>query len=217
MAKKKRKPKISIGCDLRPVTKREPNGRVVRTAKETDPARDAMVIRCKLMGLPVTVENLREMRHPMYGCDIGRAVAKQADRADLWDAVVFMGKTIAAYDRACGAPKRHAKCLGILLPLDEMTADAASAPVDDRTDEEKHNQAVAAYMRVQGWLERCKIQADSTKRAVWDMAEVFDRDAALVGLRVVVQGMKGDLKLPQPVAVLVDKRAKSVILASSEV
>lgn len=140
-------------------------------------------------------EQLRDLRAPWHGCNAGRAMASAVtgdrDKSELWTAICHIRKVQAAYDRAIGAPTRHAQCLRLLLPLEAMEADASSPPVDLRSDEEKQRQAVSAWMKVQGWLDHAKADAGECKRVVIDDERCRDPDALVRALQCVVDGIKG--------------------------
>lgn len=138
---------------------------------------------------------LREMRAPWYGCNAGRAMAAsvtgEGGRADMWAAICHIRATQAAYDHACGAPSRHAKCLSLLAPTDAVTADAASPPLDLRSDGDKARQAVSAWMQMQDWLSCAGPAAGECRRTVVDDETCRDRDGLIRALRCVVDGIKG--------------------------
>ena len=93
-----------------------------------------------------------DARLPWFGCPAGQAMAgvvkKHADRLSLWDAIQHIRHTVATYDRAMGAPSRHAKVARILSPVSAMEADAASPAQDMRSDEERQDQAEDAIARL---------------------------------------------------------------------
>lgn len=110
----------------------------------------------------------------------------------LWGAVTHMRRTLAAYDRACGAPQRHPKCLSILTPPDHLGATADSPAFDDRPEEERSRSAIAAYMTLQGWLGHCDNAARSAcLRAVVDDTGVNDLPGIILALQCVVDGHAG--------------------------
>lgn len=180
---------------LAEVPRREPNGKPSRAAK-AGPDRPALIKRASIMNKPITDETLRDMRAPWHGCSAGVAIAKWSDhdheREKLWQAVCHMRKTVAAYDRAIGAPSRHAQCMRLLLPLEAMQADAASPPLDDRTPEEKQRQAVSAWMQMHGWLTYTDGRAASEAlRVVIDDGEVKDTRGLMSALFCVYEGLQG--------------------------
>lgn len=110
----------------------------------------------------------------------------------MWDAIQHMRRVVTAYDAAIGAPRRHAVCLRLLVPIEEMAADASTPPLDERTPEERQRQSVASYMLLEGWLGRTdKAAMGEAKRVVWDDGEARDVLGLLSALRCVVDGMNG--------------------------
>lgn len=194
----KRKAK-KTGCGLpglAPVKRREPNGRAQRESVDRGEDRLALKARCRQRGLEATAANIRDSRAPWWGCEAGRAMAgaveAHGERVRLWDAIQHMRRVIVAYDAAIGAPSRHAKCLRLLVPLDALEATADTPPLDDRSPEDRHRQAVAAYMRLEGLLARAdKIAAGQTKRSVWDDATVRDVPGFVSVISCVADGMAG--------------------------
>ena len=161
----------------------------------------ALLARARIMGKEIPKDRkgrsalLREMSAPWYGCRAGRVIAAYAppeERPALWDAICHMRRVQTAYDRACGAPNRHAQCLRLLAPVDALHADADSPPADLRTPEERDRQAVSAWMQMQGWLDRAKAEAGECKGVVLDDERCTRPDDVMAGLRAVVAGMKGD-------------------------
>lgn len=95
-----------------------------RDRRHTNQQEDASMVtlktRCRQIGQAPTDDGIREARAPWYGCNAGRAMAaavSAADRADLWDAICHMRETVARYDAAIGAPRRHAVCLLSLIHI----------------------------------------------------------------------------------------------------
>ncbi len=146
-----------------------------------------------------------DLRSAMAGDDLGRAllkadVVRQSDgRPDpsynpgvLWDAACHIRRTVAAYDRACGAPARHPKCLSILTPPDRLEATAESPAFDDRPEADRSRAAVSAYMVLQGWLGHTDARARSAcLRAVVDDAGVSDLPGIILALQSVADGRAG--------------------------
>lgn len=180
---------------LSPIPKRQPNGRKRRDKSQIDHAEGALRARCIRLGFEPTRANLREVRAPWWGCNAGIAMARAVDtseRADLFDAIQHIRRTYAAYGASIGAPSRYAKCLALLLPVDEMTADASSPAPDMRSDEEKARAAQRAWMELQGWLGHADAAARSAVIvcAVND-EECPDRLGMVMALRCVLEGMRG--------------------------
>ena len=135
-------------------------------------------------------------RSDMAGCEVGISLLLDniaADhRADLWGAVKHMRRVWVAYDRALGAPNRHAACLRILLPVDRMEASASDPAPDDRPEEERYRSAISAWMAVQGWLGYCDGRARSACiAAVVDDASVSDWAGVKLALACIADGMAG--------------------------
>lgn len=181
---------------LAPVERREPNGRARREAEDRDPSIETLKTRCLHMGQMPTPENLRDARAPWNGCNAGRAMAGQTSdsfqRATLWDAIQTMRHIVTAYDRAIGAPSRHAVCLRLMAPSEAMEADAASPAPDERDDETKQAHAVRDLMRLEGWLGWCDGAAASIAKAVvLDDAPCRDPAALVRALWSVADGHAG--------------------------
>jgi hypothetical protein len=181
---------------LAPVTRRQPNGQRRRTVEDRDASVQALKVRCRLAGLPETAAGLREARAPWLGCRAGRAMAAAVtdheERAQLWDAIQHLRRVQVAHDRAIGAPTRHARCLRLLVPVEAMSADAATPPVDERSDEERQRDATRALMRVEGWLGYTDKRARSeVLRVVVDDGEVRDVAGLLSALLCLSDGLKG--------------------------
>lgn len=163
-----------------------------------DAHRKALGVRAARLGYPDTADGRRAVSGPEFGCAVGQAIMASGHskdgKADLWQAVCHMRRVWLAYDRAIGAPARHAKCLAILAPTEAMTADAASPAPDLRSPEDRARQAVAAYMRLRGWLGHVDGAVQSfTIRVVIDEP---DEGRVLWGtvhraLLCVVDGIKG--------------------------
>lgn len=180
---------------LAEVPRREPNGKPARREK-AGADRPALIKRAAIMEKPITDETLRDMRAPWHGCNAGQAIARWSnhdhEREKLWQAVCHMRRTVAAYDRAIGAPNRHAQCMRLLVPLEAMQADASSPPIDDRTPEEKQRQAVTAWTQMHGFLTYTdKRAASEALRVVIDDGEVRDTTGLMSALLCVYEGLQG--------------------------
>ncbi|MDK3016533.1 hypothetical protein [Pseudodonghicola flavimaris] len=176
--------------------KRQKNGQKHRPAEERGADKVALKARCRQRGVSANAANLRDSRSPWWGCRAGRAMAGavegHAERLELWDAIQHMRRVVTAYDAAIGAPRRHAVCLRLLVPIERMEATAETPPVDDRTPEDRARQAVSAYMQLEGWLGWTdKAAMGEAKRVVWDDAEARDVPGLLAALRCVSDGVKG--------------------------
>lgn len=182
--------------DLAETPKREANGRQSRQGAARTPDIETLKARCIRMGKSITSANIREMRAPWWGCYAGRVIGQRTmpdqERIDLWSAICHMRRTITAHDAAIGVPRRHAVCIRLLAPVDEMTADADTPPRDTRTDAEKATQATAALMRLETWLGYTDKDAQGeAKRVVWDDQHCADPDGLMTALRCVSDGIKG--------------------------
>lgn len=177
-----------------------PTGRDRRhTHQPQEDARLPMLTaRARQQGLPATKETLTKMTAQYNGCEAGKAISAQpisdAAKADLFAAVQHVRKTWAAFDRAIGAPDRHAKVARILAPTAAMEATAASPAIDMRDDETKLRQAVAARQAVEGWL--CyadNAAAHAVKLHCLDEPDVPVRDVAgmIAGLLCICDGLAG--------------------------
>lgn len=173
---------------------REPNGRAQRETSNRGADKAALKARCRQRGVSANAANLRDSRSPWWGCNAGRAMAgavgSHAERLELWDAIQHMRRVVTAHDAAIGAPRRHAVCLRLLVPVEEMSADASTPPIDERTPEERQRQADADLMRLEGWLGWTdKAAMGEAKRVVWDDSEARDVAGLLSALRCVSDGM----------------------------
>ena len=134
---------------------------------------------------------------PLWGCSVGRLILTEPEhhRPELWNATQHARATQLAHDRAIGAPNRHATCLRILAPSDAMHADASSPAPDYRTEDDKYRQAIAAQMRVEGWIGHTDNRAVSAfKQAVINDPDgpVKDWPGVLACLRCIAEGLKGE-------------------------
>lgn len=180
---------------LEPTTKREPSGRK-RTEARTNGA-DLTVLRkrCKMQNRKETDANLREMRAPWFGCEAGRTAYATAphDIEDLWQAIQHMRRVVTTYDREIGAPNRHAQCLRLLVPMEAFEADSTTPPLDERSPEKRQDDAVAAYMRLQGWIGHAdNMAAHAATQAVLEDIPISDGVGLVNVLRCVMEGIKGE-------------------------
>lgn len=179
--------------DVPQIAPREDSGRPSRAGEARAADALALAARCKRRGVEPTAKALRESRAQWWGCNAGAAMATavtaEAERQDLWDAIQHMRQTVAAYDRAIGAPHRHAACLRLLAPQEAMEADAASPAPDQRDDAQKQRDAVSAWMRLHGWLGYTdKSAASEAWRVVVDDEKPRDVPGMLAALRCVHDG-----------------------------
>lgn len=173
-----------------------PSGRDRWQTNQREPAdAAALEARARHQRKEVTRETLRDMRAPWWGCEAGKAMASAVDedeRPDLWDAIQHIRRVVAAYDAALGAPRRHAKCLRLLVPPDALAADSASPAADTRTDAERLRHAVSAWMALHVWL--CwvdKPAAGVCMATVVDDAPCRDPAGLVRALRCVSDGIRG--------------------------
>ena len=170
------------------------------THKPEDARRPVLQARCRIAGIDATPEAMQAAVDPRMGCAVGRMIeamhpkGKHDDeRPDLWQAVHHIRRVWMAYDKACGAPARHAQCLRILTNGEAF--EASSAPVDDRPQEDRDRSAVAAWMALQGWL--AYVDAPAKQAAIIcivdeaECARVHNWPGVLRALRCVVEGIKG--------------------------
>lgn len=181
---------------IAPVPRHEANGKPSRRGKPRTLDIETLKSRCIRMGKSVTPANIREMRAPWWGCaagrTIGQAVMADNERQDLWAAIVHMRRVITAHDAAYKKPRRHAVCLRLLAPVDEMSATAETPPADLRSDEDRQRQADAALMKIDTWLGYAdKPAMGEAKRVVWNDAICVDPEGLIVALRCVSDGLKG--------------------------
>ncbi|MFE3839463.1 hypothetical protein [Pseudogemmobacter sonorensis] len=177
---------------LKPVPRKQPNGRTYREPAQRDPQADMLKARCRRWGS--SQRDWRDMRDPWWGCEAGGAMAKAAprhdDRTRLWGAICHMRKVVAAFDAVMGAPRRHAQCLRLLLPIEAMEADASSPAPDDRSDEQKQDDAVMAYQWLGEWLGRAGPAAQSeAERVVLDDQRPADVGLLLSALHHISDGI----------------------------
>lgn len=196
LADKRRRQFGICDLDIAPTPKREPNGQHSRRGQARSPDIETLKSRCIQMGKAITPENIKDMRAPWWGCSagraIGQAVMEDKTRQDLWTAIQHMRRTVTVYDAAIGAPRRHAVCLRLLAPTDEMATDADAPPLDTRSDADKMRQAVSALMSMETWLGYAdKNAASEAKRVVVDDGICVDADGLICALRCVSDGIKG--------------------------
>ena len=161
-----------------------------------DPMQAVLSARERLLASSGVKAPSSHARSPLAGCQVGLKLLADDmppdDRAAMWGAVCHMRRVWVSYDRACGAPSRHAQCLNILAPAEHFGTSSDAPALDDRPQEDKDRAAVAAYMRAQGWL-MCGANADrsATVSAVIDDAPIYDWPAVKRGLGLVVVGIAG--------------------------
>ena len=181
--------------------KRHPGGKLVQptqSERAEDAQRPMLEARCRQRKIAPTRENLDKMKAQRNGCKAGQAIdrANISDNAkdDLFGAVLHIRKTCVEFDRAIGAPNRHAKVAAILAPPDRNEADAASPPRDERSDEERQRQATSAMMAVEGWLghaDNASMHAVKLHCLDEPDLDVRDVEGLLLGLHCILDGIAG--------------------------
>lgn len=138
-----------------------------------------------------------DLRSPMAAEALGHAILRHPRINGyppdmLWAAVTHIRRTVAAYDRACGAPGRHPRCLGILTPAEHIAATADSPPADLRSPEDRDRAAVTAWTRLQGWLSHADAAARSAcMSAAADDAPPANLPGIIRALQCVCDGQSG--------------------------
>lgn len=191
----------------RKIGAREPTGRLQRPSAaemrrftlERELAEQAPVLsaRCRQMGREETQDAMVAMRSQMAGCHAGQAILRHVDGAEdrsrLFAAVTHIRRVQARYDASIGAPRRHAVCLRLLVPLDATETSADAPAYDDRSEEERARSAVSAWMAVHGWLGfASRAAASQVWRSCVDDEPVRDVIGLLDGLRCVAEGLAGE-------------------------
>lgn len=184
--------------DLAAIPRRALQGRkrMQQIADEKNAAKPVLEARCRQAGLRPSPEAMRDMKAPWNGCNAGKAMALavqyERERAELWEAIKHMRRVFLAYDAAIGAPRRHATCLRLLAPSEAIEANAETPPVDDRTEQEKYDDAIARFMELEGWLGHVEGRAASIcKRVVVDDERCTDPQALIRALFCIADGMSG--------------------------
>ena len=183
---------VPPGFELRPVKRREGNGRASRAGISRDPQAEMLKARCRRWG--VSQSKWREMRDPWWGCEAGGAMALATPRLDerkaYWDAICYMRRAAVAFDAVIGAPNRHAQVLRLLVPSEAMEANAETPEADERTDEERQDDAVRAMHWVEELTGRAGADAaGEASRAVLDDQRPRDVGAMLSALRQISYGV----------------------------
>lgn len=189
--RRKRRAKITLpgGAEIpQPAAQGRRTDLEARSAPET-----AITARLRIVGMSDTPENRKAARDPLLGCAVGRRIKSDAPatrQADLWQAVQHMRRVWTAYDRAIGAPNRHAQCLRILAPSETMTTEGFI--FDDREPAERDRAAISAWMTLQGWLDHVDRPARSAAiAAVVDDQAITNWPGILAALECINEGIKG--------------------------
>ena len=193
-AKRRRAAAVSLAGEERAnQPARYPGGKIIPEAAN----KSALKTRQRLFACRDGPKDEMAFLDPRWGDSVGRMILTEPEhqRADLWNAAQHARKTQAAYDRAIGAPSRHAQCLHILAPVDAMQADAASPAPDDRSVEDRVRDATRAQMQVEGWIGHTDARAISAYRqAVINDPDgpVRDWPGVLACLQCIAEGLRGD-------------------------
>lgn len=191
-AERLRRQRAKQSGELAPIPRRKSRGQKRMAEIKREKAEDTPVLIARARQTGASPDEARDV---WFGCPAGRAMAsvtKPEDRPALWAAIHHMRTIQAAYDRAIGCPSRHAQSMRIMLPTDEMHADASSPPLDLRTEAEKARQARSALARVNAWLSLADPRhAAICKRVVIDDERCPDAQAMVSALRCVVAGLSG--------------------------
>lgn len=141
---------------LAEVPKRQPNGQKRgRADSPRNPAKTALNARAKHMGKKETAQGRAEVASQSHAGEAGRAImaSQQGGRSatDMSECYAALLRADATYCARYLGQGRHAKTAKI-----EMTRERFETRADDRPDlrtaEERDRQAVATWMRWQGWL-----------------------------------------------------------------
>lgn len=206
---KRRAADVGLVPALAPVKRRQKQGsarmREIAAAPPSGEDVRSLEVRARHTGvsLPKDTEArekaLRDLRAAWHGCLAGRTMSRAADhdreRADLWDAIQYIRRTQAAYDRSIGAPNRHAQVLRLMAPPGELHADAASPPADPRSDVERAEQARRAMKVLQSWLRLAGAAAGPAMAMVVDDQRGCTSAMLMRTLRIVSDGIKGKARL----------------------
>lgn len=197
-AKRARKRKITLPGGGQ--VEQKPSGRDRTNTNQREDAQSAVLqaakARLRLLGMTDSPEAQRAALAPENGCSVGRAIQTNIkapdERADLHAAVKHIRRVWVAYDRAIGAPSRHAQCLRILAPPDILTSEGAR--VDDRPEADRYRSAVSAWTTLQGWM----MHTDGAARQAAIMCVVDEPETGVTNwpgvLRVLLcvnEGIKG--------------------------
>lgn len=137
------------GCDLAPVPKKQKPFRmkwddIDHFEFDRDPQKVALSARCNQLGMDPTEEARSAARSPWLEHPLGlviQDVASADDRPKLWQAFCDYCRVYATYHRVVIGKSPHPKGATITMAPERIKADA-SEPVDTRTDEERHRDAV---------------------------------------------------------------------------
>ena len=198
-AAKRRQRKARLEADglpaLAPVKSRK-RGKARMTelhgAPKVDESIPALRSCCIRAGIAPTEAAMREARDAWMGCEAGavlcRMVKAHDERLRLWDAIQRIRRVYAAHDRAMGAPLRHAQSLRVMLPVDEMHTDASAPPPDLRDEQQRHDDAMRAWARLQSEMGRYgRYAALVTEQCVVDNQPCNQPEAVMLVVRNVAE------------------------------
>lgn len=181
--------------DLAPVKSRK-RGKArmaeLHGAPKVDESIPALRSRCLRAGIAPTEAAMREARDAWMGCEAGavlcRMVSAHDERLRLWDAIQHIRRVYAAHDLAMAGPRRHAQSLRVMLPVDEMQTDSAAAPPDLRDEQQRHDDAIRAWDRLQADMGRYgRYAALITERCVVDNQPCNQPEAMMLVVRAVAE------------------------------
>mgnify|MGYP000085429732 CR=1 FL=1 len=181
---------------LAPIEKAKQHRVGGRFAKDEDPRKTALTARCRQLGNDGSRKDQEDAANPMLSHPMGYVIQSECKKdhaAILWD--VWQRYSMAErtyrmlYLGTTGDPQGAA----IAMVPDKMQTDQ-SFNVDLRTREERERQAVASWMRWQGYLGQMGAVAASTLRKaergdgkpLWDDAKpTYQGRCALTSLSVL--------------------------------
>ncbi len=176
---------------------REPSGRLSRIPSERRDDAQSVVIeaRAKAMGVPkpdgdhVAVSAWRRrLLADHMGCEAGRAIDGESDRAELWAAIKAIASAHRAYWQAIAAPYPYPRILALETEAEAPSGGVeVSAKADIRTPEERVRTAVNRMMHIETVLGAAgEGVAAVVKETVLHDRPVRCRRRYLAGLRAVV-------------------------------
>lgn len=161
----------------------------------------AIVARCRALGwlprigedgkptMKPTAEMAKRATSEWMGCNAGRAIDMEKDRAELWGAIKAIRATYVRYWAAIGAPPPYAKSAMLAYLPEVMGSEGVDASGwDDRPEEERVKVASAAMMRVEQTIGMAGegVLAE-VKAAVLLDADVRCRCRLIMGLRAIIK------------------------------
>jgi hypothetical protein len=104
--------------------------------------------RCARAGVEYSDEMARAMKNPWWGCNAGRAIAREADVTELWGVISEIRKRRVRFLRSIDAPPDHARAPSLPIPADETVPFGDPPRHDFRSPEESAAAAEAAWQDV---------------------------------------------------------------------